>query len=216
MPTYFCRKCNKQINQKDSIEFKNNYFCPVCKNRLSYFGREPCRLSPQQVFDFYDKKMPNAGKAGLTGKQGIYYNPEINTMILECQDALKINPKNIKALFTLAKIYQTRKDFPKTVETLLKIVELEPGHKEASQNLADIFLETKQYNLAIDQLEQLKIFDSSNYLVYYNLGIVYYKIKDLSLALNNFLSAYDLCKDENLKEELQINIKTINQEMNNQ
>ncbi|MFC1617455.1 tetratricopeptide repeat protein [Candidatus Margulisiibacteriota bacterium] len=137
MRLLLCRKCNKEILKTRAISFKKSFYCPICKSRLVYLGQEISKVSGPEVLTKFDQKFPLAAKAPIKGKSKVYTNPQINEIILECEEALKHKPDNIEALMTLAKIYRQQKMPEKSITYLKIILKCDPKNQLALQNLAD-------------------------------------------------------------------------------
>jgi len=209
MAILYCRKCEKEYQPKQTIVHRNNFYCPICKNQLNYFGREKSVISHKKRLDHYDEIMPNAREAKLTGHVVHYSNVHINTLILECRDALKHNPNNIEALLSLAKLYQSQKEVTKALENLSKILTIDPTHQLTRQLSAEIYLTEKNYPKAIEQLEAIKDIDPNDEQIHINLGIAHYQNKNLQKSLNSFITASEVCKNEASIEKIDAYIKKL-------
>ena len=68
---------------------------------------------------------------------------------------LKDNPKDIKALHSLATIYEKMGRFEQAKQSYKRILEIEPGYLPAHLNLIKIYQETSQLEKAKNSLEEL-------------------------------------------------------------
>jgi tetratricopeptide (TPR) repeat protein len=59
---------------------------------------------------------------------------------LEFKNVLQIEPKTADAYFYLAKIYESQKELPKAYSLYLKVVELDPDHREARAKLVRLHM----------------------------------------------------------------------------
>ena len=203
MSLLVCSRCNQGIDSQKAIAGNGVYLCPKCKCALSYFGGESVTLSTPLEIEKYDQIHSRDVLSGFLGRKPVsYQNPEINVMILDCLDSLKHNPKNIDALYSLAKLYYAQGDLKRAKEIFQNILEVDSHIYEAHQNLANIYLYLKDYAKAITELEIIKSAEPENFLVFFNLGIVYYQKKDLELALEYFLASYKKCAVKKVQEKI--------------
>jgi tetratricopeptide (TPR) repeat protein len=212
MTILICLKCNKEIDEKKSLQHQGLPYCPNCKGPLKYLGQELASLSPQEIFNKYDKSGIGK-KVPVTGKRVTYENPYVNTMLLELEDVLRYKPNDIKALFSLAKICQSNNDLKKAKELLNKIIGIVPDNLAAHQNLADIYLAEADYDSALNEMEKIKILEPKNYLIYLNLGIIYYKKQNWQESLQSFLQASEFCKDNDEKARISRYIEEVKIEL---
>lgn len=128
-------------------------------------------------------------------KQGVYYHDagEYDKAIDLYKQALNINPNSDAANYEIAMTYMYAKDYEKSIQYSDKVIELNKN------NVLSAYI-TKGSSL--DYLgktdESIKIFEKAlkkfddNYLLYYNLGYDYYKIKNYSKAEDAFTKAIKL------------------------
>lgn len=77
-------------------------------------------------------------------------------------DLLKEDAKDEKALFEVAFRYQQLGDFKKAEEYYKKLLEQNAVHYAAINNLADIYEQVEQYDLAAEQIKELYKIDQSS------------------------------------------------------
>lgn len=209
MSTFICQKCKKEVEEKIALYVKSNFYCPTCKRPLSYFGQEDVFLS--QPIANIQQDTSKKSESQFYGKNMVYENPQINMMILEYEDALKINANNLTALLGLGKLYQSKKNIPKAEKYFLELIRLKPDHIETRQHLAEIYLTQTNYDKAIEQLNILKELEPQNYLLNYNLGLIYDKQNDVRNALMCFQEALEHTQNEAFKKEIEKHIQKLTQ-----
>lgn len=102
------------------------------------------------------KLAPNI--AALHHGLGLVYmqtqDPELAVIHLE--EALRLEPDTVKTLFTLAKGYAAVGEFKRSKETYLKVIELDPRHEGACQDLAGFYYREKNWDKALEYLQRAK------------------------------------------------------------
>jgi type IV pilus biogenesis/stability protein PilW len=105
--------------------------------------------------------------------------------------ALKHDPENADAHYTLAFAYQGRHLFDKAVEHLLRAVALRPDFSDAYNNLGALYLQLERYDEAIPMFRKAlaNVTYATPYLAYGNLGWTYFKKGELRRALKHLKTA---------------------------
>lgn len=156
---------------------------------------------------------PKEAAKEFTGKFKHYEAPSINTQILECEDMLMKNPKNIEALLHLAQIYKANKDIDFFKEFIYRIITIEPNHFESYRLLADFCLDEKNIDGALRFLDILNRLEPNHLLVIYNLGIAWYMNQNIPKAIEFFLKAKHLSEGKKQQESINDLLKIMVKEM---
>lgn len=122
----------------------------------------------------------------------LYDNGDYNKAIEVYKKALELEPKSTLANYELALTYFTTGDYPKAIEHSDIVL------KQKSDYIIQAYI-TK--GSALDQLgktkESIKLFEKAikqtegHYLLYYNLALNFYKIKDFEQAEENVIKAIE-------------------------
>ena len=80
-------------------------------------------------------------------------------------------PSNIDTLKTMAVSHLDKQEFSEAKRVLYHLLQLNSNYLPARRYLADIYLQEAVYGAAIHQLNIIKMRNSDDYLVDYNLGI---------------------------------------------
>ena len=99
--------------------------------------------------------------------------------------SLKINPHHPDANFYLAKVYDAAGKLTQALEYYEKAKQVQPGNLEIQFNMGTVFQKLGRYKEAISLYEsalgRLKI-APSNHLIYHNLSVAYFNLKDYNQA----------------------------------
>jgi tetratricopeptide (TPR) repeat protein len=76
--------------------------------------------------------------------------------ILEYKNALQIDPKNVKATFSLGRAYLAQKEYQKAFSTFNAALELDPAYDEARVQVASLMAAGNQSQMALEELARLK------------------------------------------------------------
>ncbi|MCB0407936.1 MAG: tetratricopeptide repeat protein [Bdellovibrionales bacterium] len=131
----------------------------------------------------------------------------------ELLQAIDLDPNNAVAHNNIALVYLLREKYILSEEHLQKAVTLDPKYTEARNNLGRVLIERKKYKEAIQQLKTAA--DDLTYAtpekVYDNLGLAYYRAKQLKEALNATEHALKVqrnrCSSLNLYGRIQYDLK---------
>lgn len=210
MTIYICQKCQKEIVETQAILYEGGWYCPICRKSLSYFGQEAALLT--QEGEAVAQKGIQPVKWQLPtfdSKQVNFENPQSNILILEYEDALKLNPHNTHALLGLARVAKTQNQISKAIELLNQVVELQSDLIPAFKELYEIYTRQSDLERAFESLLKLKELDSRNYWVAYQLALSYEQKGDLNAALAFAIQSFDLCEDDAIKPKIDAYIKRL-------
>ncbi len=179
----YCSYCSKLVSEKLAIR---RNFCPYCGRRLHWFGIPEVVLS-KPILQAILKRKNFLVKQKLQHIEEFYYKEQgVELPLLGMQDALAINPNNIKARFQLALYYIERKRTDKARIELKEILRLEPKDLDAFFYLANIAVEEEDYNQAIKMCDEILAIDHDNVNALYNKAVGYYYLGDFENALSSF------------------------------
>ncbi len=85
-----------------------------------------------------------------------------------------------------------QKDWDRALEFFNKILNIDPTYIKALEGRAVVYLAKHKLDLAERDLQISLELEPENYRLYYRLGQIYYKRKDLDRALELFTKAVDL------------------------
>jgi tetratricopeptide (TPR) repeat protein len=133
------------------------------------------------------KQVENRDKAIEHFIAGLVYEMkgDYASAILEYQDALRYE-KDAGIYNAIAKAYQKIGKHSLAVQNALEAIKLDPKNISYRETLADIYIETFEFQNAINELENILKIDSLNYNALFNLAQLYENTKPLrSLELYN-------------------------------
>jgi len=122
---------------------------------------------------------------------GILYAAKKNKLALQYYDnALRLKPNSIEALYDRGMFYQEAEDYNKAMEDYNAILRIDPKNKEACFNLGYIHLAyLKVYRQAILHFTQAIRCDSNYLEAYYNRGISFENLGDIDHAAADYRKA---------------------------
>jgi tetratricopeptide (TPR) repeat protein len=95
--------------------------------------------------------------------------------------ALKKNPNHFKANYAFGGLYKRTEHFKEAIVYLTKAMEIEPKNEAVAVDLAYVFIQEKQFEVAIKILEPLSV-NPTNPEIYYYLGEAYHQKKEYEEA----------------------------------
>lgn len=103
-------------------------------------------------------------------------NGEFDIAIKEGEEALKYDPKNLKAIMALGNSHLVKKEYYKAEKYYKKALKIEPGNGDILNNMAILYMETGKLEDA-EKLAAKAISSDSSHLGYFydTLGRVYEK-----------------------------------------
>ena len=108
------------------------------------------------------------------------------------EDIISIEPSNIAAYNNLANTLKTLKDLKSAEINYKKALEIDPNFSNALQNYANLKFELNNYEESIKLYTKAILNDPKNYLIYYNLGLVYQSIGKFKDAKKNLTQVIKL------------------------
>lgn len=101
--------------------------------------------------------------------------------------AAALNPNDTKIENNLGMAYFFKKQTQKAKEHLSKSIKLDPKNSDARNNIASVYLETGEYDLAEKEYKKITedLIYTSQYTTYYNLALVYLKKNQKNLAVES-------------------------------
>jgi len=187
---FACRQCKQNVPARFAIAQHGNHYCPRCGNRLYYFGREAAELTEDAT---KIAVTPLVLEDILSNYQGVSHQgigtvgPQ--TEILECQDILKFNPDDEKALSFLSNYYFSAKQFQKALPFLERLNALQPEDQNHLKKLATSYFHLDKMAEYVQILEAWVSRDDSNARLWFNLGMGYQHFNQIPKARAAFESA---------------------------
>ncbi|MBO4599524.1 MAG: tetratricopeptide repeat protein [Bacteroidales bacterium] len=125
---------------------------------------------------------------------GVIYSTHHDPLALEyLNTAIRLEPQNTNALYSLAMYYQELNQMDKAEELYKQILDINPNHKDAWHNRGYIQLFTYgDYPVALDYFNHAIQCDSTFIEAWVNRGCTYELMGDPSQAYQNFHTALDL------------------------
>lgn len=131
-----------------------------------------------------NKAQKNATLAAIHYDAGRVYIQDRNFYgaLEELVKAVEMVPDNPDYRQVLALTYYARKMYREAISEFTKTLQIKPEHVEANMNLASLYIELKNWDLAIPHLEAAQtgrlLKKREHEMLYNNMGLAYYGIKD--------------------------------------
>ena len=147
-----------------------------------------------QAIEQYRKALnlnPNLAEAHLNlGWSYALKKADYSIALQETLEAIRLKPDLIVAHRNLWWIYRLLKNYEKALDTLKKIVQLEPKNAINYLNLGDAYVsDTRDFNLAIQSYKKGLELDPNNVYIHRKLGKVYEFDKKYDLAMAEYKKA---------------------------
>ncbi len=179
----YCTYCEKLVSDKMAVR---RQFCPYCGRKLHWFGIPDVELS-KPIMQAILKRKNFLVRQKLEGiKEHYFKQRDIDLALIEIQDALQINPNNINARFQLGLYYYEKKYFDKAKIEFLNVVASEEFHKDALFNLANIAVDSEEYEQATKYCDRILEVEPDNINALYNKAVGLYYLGDFDSALGVF------------------------------
>lgn len=177
----YCPKCKRSVS--DDKAYLGEY-CPICRSKLLYLGREQATVSPKAVRAFLSLK----DKRKLPKKFEIkeYKKPIAETAHVEYEEIIRHDPNNWQAHYDLALVYYKQGEIEKAIKFLKKAVILNKDFIEAYHKLSELYAKKEKYALAKEALKEILRLDRTDVSAWFNLGYIGIKMDNLELAKNSF------------------------------
>ncbi|MBP9733884.1 MAG: tetratricopeptide repeat protein [Candidatus Omnitrophica bacterium] len=82
--------------------------------------------------------------------------------VIHLEEALRLEPDTVKTLFTLAKAYASVGESKRAWEAYGKVIQLDPHHEGAHQDLAGIYYREKNWDKALEYLKRARDINPSS------------------------------------------------------
>ena len=126
MAAYYCKFCRK-ADANDNVMLIGQFkICRRCRKVLVPIEGDQASISEDVHLANHDVEAKL-----LTKEAKIFTQDRINLTLAECLNKLRIDAKNIEALFCMAKIYYTKQDLELAKMYLDKVLLLKPDFQEA-------------------------------------------------------------------------------------
>ena len=114
---------------------------------------------------------------------------QIGLAMMDVNQAIQIDPKNVDALLILADLYYMLGDETNITATLNKALEVDPSDTRAMVKLAELNLLKQNYNLTFGYIDNAMKINTYNPKAYFVKGMAYMARQDTVSALKNFMIA---------------------------
>ncbi len=179
----YCTHCERIVSERSAVR---RQFCPQCGRRLHWFGIPEVTLS-QPIIRAILKRKNFLLKQKLQHIEQFYFQEKkADIQLIGLQDALAINPDNIKAHFQLALYFLEIKRTDKAKQSLEEVLKRSPQHIDALFHLANLAAEEEDFTTAITFLDKVIAHEPKNMSALYNRAVGYYYLNDFEKALDAF------------------------------
>lgn len=114
---------------------------------------------------------------------------QIGLAMMDVNQAIQIDPKNVDALLILSDLYYLLGDENNITATLNKALEVAPSDTRAMVKLAELNLLKQNYNLAFGYIDNALKVNTYNPKAYFVRGMAYMARQDTASAMKNFMIA---------------------------
>jgi tetratricopeptide (TPR) repeat protein len=125
-----------------------------------------------------------------------YYNDKFDKVVKYAEAYQKLHePDSSKLCDLIGESYRVTKEFDKSAFFLKKALELDSTLWSANLNLGELFMDMKDYKLALTYLEKAKRLNPNYSGIYNELGVSYYSLGNFDSALSFVNTALSMEKD---------------------
>lgn len=151
------------------------------------------------------RKHPNSYLAYLLKGNCLYHQYREEECLTSYDNALKINPNCVGALYNKSYVeYTSKKNYKSALEYLQKAINLIKNGNANSDYLWFLYyasglcnFQLKKYEEALDNFQNsLSLDKQKNYLIYNNIGRCYHKLKDYDKAIGFFKKSFALSNNK--------------------
>lgn len=114
---------------------------------------------------------------------------QIGMAMMDVNQAIQLDPKNVDALLLLSDIYYMMGDEANITATLNRALEIDPYDTRAMVKLAELNLLKQNYNLAFGYIDNALKVNTYNPKAYFVRGMTYMARQDTVSAMKNFMIA---------------------------
>jgi tetratricopeptide (TPR) repeat protein len=127
---------------------------------------------------------------------GIEYRSQLDTgPIARAQAALTADPRNIDKYIALGVAQSGGRQYREAIETFTRGLAIAPNHPMLLRWRGHRYLSTRQWDLALDDLTRGNRIDTTNYGIWYHLGIVRFSRGEFAAAADCFTHAQPRAPD---------------------
>jgi len=127
---------------------------------------------------------------------GVEYRSQLDTgPIAPAQAALAADPRNIDKYIALGGAQSGARQFREAIETFSRGLVVAPNHPMLLRWRGHRYLSTRQFDLALDDLTRGNRIDTTNYGIWYHLGIVRFARGEFGAAADCFTHAQPKAPD---------------------
>jgi tetratricopeptide (TPR) repeat protein len=127
---------------------------------------------------------------------GVEYRSQPDTgPIARAQAALTADPRNIDKFIALGVAQSGARQFREAIETFTRALAVAPNHPMLLRWRGHRYLSTRQLDLALDDLTRGNRIDTTNYGIWYHLGIVRFARGEFAAAADCFTHAQPKAPD---------------------
>ena len=136
------------------------------------------------------------GSVQYRSPAGIEYRAQVDTgPIARAQAALAADPRNIDKIIALGVAQSGVRQFREAIETFTGGLAIAPNHPMLLRWRGHRYLSTRQFDLALDDLTRGNRIDTTNYGIWYHLGIVHFARGEFAAAADCFQHAQPKAPD---------------------
>ena len=136
-------------------------------------------IAADQNSDYFDAYM----------ELGILYHYKRDPLAIDYyNNALNVQPNNVKPLYNIAMFYQERGNYEKALENYRMILQLEPNHKNALHNIGWIYLVGEgKYEEAVVFFTKAIELDTTDAVAVFNRGLSFENLQEYDNARQDYL-----------------------------
>jgi len=132
MSIYFCNDCKNAFLPEKTTTDGRQLFCIKCNAPLTNLGSEHGRISLQAHIESQERVSKDDLYHPFSLIQAKHYKtPKKDTILIDCEAKLAINPLNTEALFTLAQWYYAQGLSSEALAIAKQIISIDPTFNQA-------------------------------------------------------------------------------------
>ena len=185
-------------NYSISLKLNSKFYQSKFNLAVIYYKKKELDKSEelfQSLINEYKKDYNSYYNLGIIKFEKHNYFDAINFL----NKAISINNFFYAAYHQLGVVYEAQGDFISAISNYQKAIELDTkGYALSYNNLGNIYLALKEYDKARLCFKNALKFKGKKSSIYFNLGIVYYELNNVSESIRNFENASNI-NNKNIK-----------------
>jgi len=187
-------------------ELHNLRYLDLSFNRIKYIPESINNLVNLEYLDLNDNEISEKELSSLKWNkkgQSSLDTGDFDNVIQECNNTLKIYPKNKSAWFNLGIAYKEVGEYSKAEKAFKKFLEIDPLGSVVWSNLSDIYHQMGDYTNAIATIKRALKIEPNVAFLWSNLGFNFKKLGKYDKAISAYLHSIDINpKNKNVWKDL--------------